>query len=122
MIKLTFCLHRLPALSREEFQRYWREEHAPLVASHAETLGIRRYVQTHAETHEMNDGIRASRDAPEMYDGIAELWWESWDAFFAAGENPGAEAAGAALLEDERKFIDLSRSPLWFNQEHVIVG
>ncbi|HBT35125.1 MAG TPA: EthD family reductase, partial [Hyphomonas sp.] len=24
MIKLTFCLRRLPHLSREEFQRYWR--------------------------------------------------------------------------------------------------
>jgi hypothetical protein len=23
MIKLTFCLRRLPHLSREEFQRYW---------------------------------------------------------------------------------------------------
>ena len=40
MIKLTFCLRRLPHLSREEFQRYWREQHAPLVAKHAKTLGI----------------------------------------------------------------------------------
>ena len=39
-----------------------------------------------------------------------------------AGENPGNAEAGAALLEDERKFIDLANSPLWFNEEHVIVG
>ena len=32
MIKLTFCLRRLPHLTREEFQTYWREQHAPLVA------------------------------------------------------------------------------------------
>ena len=31
MIKLVFCLRRQPHLSREEFQRYWRECHAPLV-------------------------------------------------------------------------------------------
>ena len=31
MIKLTFCLHRLPHLSREDFQRYWFEKHAPLI-------------------------------------------------------------------------------------------
>lgn len=122
MIKLTFCLHRLPHLSREAFQHYWREEHAPLVARHAETLGIRRYVQCHAETHEFNAAVRASREAPEMYDGVAELWWDSWEALFAAGENPGNADAAAALLEDERKFIDLSRSPLWFGREHVIVG
>ena len=44
MIKLTFCLVRLPHLSREEFQAYWRGTHAPLVASVAGTLKIRRYV------------------------------------------------------------------------------
>ena len=42
MIKLVFCLRRLPHLSREEFQRYWREQHAPLVARHAETLRLAR--------------------------------------------------------------------------------
>ena len=31
MIKLVFTLRRSDRLSREEFQRYWREEHAPLV-------------------------------------------------------------------------------------------
>lgn len=122
MIKLTFCLKRLPGLSREEFQTYWREKHAPLVAKHAKTLGIARYVQTHALTHDFNAVMQGSREAPDMYDGIAELWFESWEALFKAGENPGNAEAGAALLEDERKFIDLSRSPLWFNEEHVIVG
>ena len=48
--------------------------------------------------------------------------WTLWEALFKAGENPGNAEAGAALLEDERKFIDLARSPLWFNEEHVIVG
>ncbi|HIG21009.1 MAG TPA: EthD family reductase [Henriciella marina] len=122
MIKLTFCLHRLPHLSRDEFQTYWRENHAPLVAKHAKTLGIARYVQVHALTHDFNGVMRDSRDAPDMYDGIAEIYFESWDALFEAGQNEGNAEAGAALLEDERKFIDLPRSPLWFNEEHVIIG
>ena len=33
MIKLTYALVRLPHLSREAFQTYWFETHAPLVAS-----------------------------------------------------------------------------------------
>jgi hypothetical protein len=57
-----------------------------------------------------------------MYDGIAEIFFESWESLFAAGGQEGNAEAGQALLEDERKFIDLSRSPLWFNEEHVIVG
>ena len=76
MIKLTFCLHRLPGLSREAFQKYWYENHAPLVAKNREVLRIRRYIQLHSVTHSANDGIRTTRKGPEMYDGVAELWWE----------------------------------------------
>ena len=36
VIKLTLCLRRKPDLTVEEFQRYWREVHAPLVAERAE--------------------------------------------------------------------------------------
>src|SRR5205814_2758132 len=78
MIKLTFCLHGVPGVSREEFQRYWREHHAPLVMKHREVLRIQRYVQMHSATTELNDVIRAGRNAPEMYDGVAELWWNSF--------------------------------------------
>jgi uncharacterized protein (TIGR02118 family) len=122
MIKLTFCLHRLPSLSREAFQRYWFEKHAPLVARHRETLRIRRYVQMHSATTELNDVVRAGRNAPEMYDGVAELWWESFDDLAAATASPEGQAAGLALLEDERKFIDLHRSPLFFGEEKTIIG
>ena len=75
MIKLVFCLKRLPHLSREEFQRYWRERHAPLVARHSATLAIQRYVQVHTRTDELNEMLRGSRGGPEEFDGVAELWW-----------------------------------------------
>ncbi len=51
-------------MTREEFQRYWLEEHAPLVREHA----------------------------------------------------------GAALLEDERRFIDHSRSPIFLAEEHEVIA
>ena len=54
MIKLVFALRRRGDLSRDEFQRYWREHHAPLVRSHAEVLGIRRYVQVHTLPDELH--------------------------------------------------------------------
>lgn len=124
MIKLTFCLHRLPSLSRDEFQRYWREQHAPLVAHHAATLRIRRYVQTHSlpDGDPVNAGLRASRGGPEDYDGVAELWWDSLDDLAAATASDEGRAASLALLEDERRFIDLARSPLWLGREHVVIG
>ena len=121
MIKLTFCLHRLPHLTRVAFQRYWFDNHAPLVARHSQVLRIRRYIQMHSVTDAINDAIRASRDAPEMYDGVAELWWDSIEDL-RGPQTPERLAAGQALLEDERKFIDLPRSPLFFGNERVIVG
>jgi len=122
MIKLTFCLVRLPHLSREAFQTYWFETHGPLVASVAETLKIRRYVQLHSLPEEMNAGVGASRNAPPEYDGVAQLWFDSLEALAENGHRPEAQAAAAMLLEDERRFIDLQKSPLWWGQERVVVG
>ena len=122
MIKLTFCLRRLPHLTRDDFQRYWRETHAPLVAARAKTLGILKYEQVHAGFDEMSAAARASREASQPYDGIAEIWFESEDAMRANGQNPGVAEAARELLEDERNFIDLANSPLWYNKAHTFVG
>ena len=121
MVKLSFCLHRLPSLSRAEFQRYWREQHAPLVARHREALRIQRYVQLHAADTPANALLRASRGGPEPYDGIAELWWRSEADLAEATASDAGRRAGLELLEDERRFIDLARSPLWLGVEHEIL-
>jgi uncharacterized protein (TIGR02118 family) len=120
MLKLCFCLHRLPHLSRAEFQRYWREEHAPLVARHREALRIQRYVQLHSADSPANALLRASRGAPEEYDGIAQLWWRSEADLAEATASEAGRRAGLELLEDERRFIDLSRSPLWLGVEQEV--
>lgn len=122
MVKLTFALRRLSHLSREEFQRYWLEQHGPLVRSHAEVLGIRRYVQTHTLDDAFQVALIASRGAPEPYDGVAELWYDSLEAIAAAVSTNEGRAASIALLEDERRFIDHAASPLWFGEEHEIIA
>jgi len=123
MIKLVFTLRRRPDMSREEFQRYWREQHAPLVARNAEALGIRRYVQTHACDTDLDETLAGARESePRFYDGVAELWWDSIEELIAAATSEAGEAAGQALLEDERRFIDLAHSPLWLGEENVVIG
>src|SRR5437667_5192399 len=111
MIKLVYCLRRLPELPREEFQRYWRENHGPLVRDRAGALGIRRYVQVHTLDSPLNEAMRASRGSdPDIFDGVAELWWESPEAFSAgAGAAEGRQAA-REIYEDEKRCIDLSGS------------
>lgn len=122
MIKLTFCLHRLPSLTREAFQLYWFERHAPLVRKHSEFLRIRRYVQVHSLSIGANEALAASRGAPGMYDGVAELWWDSLEDFHLGAASADGRAANRELLEDERKFIDLARSPLFVGEERPVVG
>ena len=122
MIKLTFCLRRRPGMTVAEFQQYWRTTHASLVAERAEVLGIRRYVQVHtAELPGLHKALRTRNGgAPLPYDGVAELWFDSLDNL--GGDDPAKRQAANELLEDERKFIDLPNSPMWFANEHVVVG
>ena len=118
---LIFCLRRLPHLTREEFQRYWREHHAPLVQRHAAVLGIRRYVQAHTINPALSPVIAAVRGAPEPYDGVAELWFDEGE-LVSRSAMPEALDAGRALLEDERRFIDLAHSPIFFAEERVVIA
>lgn len=122
MIKITFCLRRLPSLSQPAFLDYWYNNHAPLVARHKEVLRIRRYVQLVPADTALSEPMQRARGAPEAYDGVAELWFESEADLQASRSDPAAAKAGRELLEDEKKFIDLARSPIWFSRERVIIG
>lgn len=123
MIKLMFCLRRLPHLGVEEFQDYWLNQHGPLVRSVAKVLNIRRYVQSHTQFDPRLGGVSNARGTVELpYDGVAELWFDDIEAILASGVTEEGRAAGQLLLEDEQRFIDLPNSPLYFVREHVIVG
>jgi hypothetical protein len=79
-------------------------------------------VQLHTADSPANALLRASRGAPEEYDGVAELWWRSEAELAEATASEAGRRAGAELLEDERRFIDLARSPLWLAVEHEILA
>ncbi len=122
MIKLTFCLRRKPELSREEFQAYWRGEHAELVKQHSEVLNIRRYVQSHTDHGAVNEALQSGRQVEiEAYDGVAELWFDSVEAMMVQASDPAAAKAGAELVEDEARFIDLANSPIFVTSENFVV-
>jgi uncharacterized protein (TIGR02118 family) len=122
VVKLLFCLRRRDGMSRDEFEAYWRGTHAPLVRSHAEVLGIRRYVQSHSVPDAISVAMAGARNPPEPYDGVAELWFESLDAVGAAVATPEGRAAAVALFEDEQRFIDHARSPLMMVDEFEVVA
>ncbi|ALV91051.1 MULTISPECIES: EthD domain-containing protein [Pantoea] len=123
MLKLIMCAKRNPAISREEFDHHWRNVHAPLVRKHAELLGIRRYIQTVPYANpEAQDALQKTRGTLAVdFDGCAELWWDDLPSHLAARKTEQGLAALRELIEDERKFVDLENSQLWYGEERSII-
>lgn len=123
MIRLVYLHHRQPDRSLADFQDYWRDVHGPLVARYQRELRLLRYVQVHRIEDPMNDQLAGARGGMEPpYDGVTEMWWESEDDLAASGADAAGQAAAAELVTDERRFIDLPRSPLWLAHEYPQVN
>jgi uncharacterized protein (TIGR02118 family) len=106
MFKAVILVHRRPGLSREDFSRYWRDDHAPV----GSTLpGLRRYVQNHAST--TPDGSAAP------YDGFVEVWFDNQEAFEKAMSSPETEIVNT----DVANFVDVDRMQPFFVEEVVVV-
>ena len=124
MLKVMYCVRRRPDLTREEFDRYWIEHHAPLVRAQQDALGIRRYVQTVPLANpEAQRRLQASRGAEAVdFDGCAELWYDDMETHLAVRTTPEGLRAVQLLIEDERRFIDLGRAQLWYATERTIIS
>lgn len=118
--KLIYCLRRREDIPKAEFYRYWLEDHGPLVRSLAEAIGACRYVQSHTTMEEANHQFMLVRGHAEPFDGITELWWRTAQDMQKGMMTPEGQAAQAALMKDESKFIDFSRSCLFMTEEHEI--
>ncbi|OZG26132.1 ethyl tert-butyl ether degradation protein EthD [Williamsia sp. 1138] len=120
-VHLIFCVKRLETISQEKFLDYWHNVHGPLVRERAEVLGILRYEQAHPVPGNPAGPIAQLRGAPDPFDGVASLWFESLEQFQAGGSTPEGRRAAGELLEDEKRFIDLEKSPLWLADDRVVV-
>jgi uncharacterized protein (TIGR02118 family) len=101
MVKFIAAMRRKPGMSSQEFHRYWREGHAPLVQSLPGFFGyVRRYVQSHAV--EVPGDKFAGFDV-SGFDGFAELWFDSLADAEKAFTSPGYLGT---IRADERKFVD----------------
>lgn len=121
MICLSHALTRLPHLSREAFLTHWREVHAPLVASLANDLGIRRYLQIHGLSDEIAATLGRSSTAT-LCDGVAQVWFDDQSAALRTRDTPAGKAAFALLRQDESRFIAREKSFSWWGEPHLILG
>jgi uncharacterized protein (TIGR02118 family) len=118
MIKFVMCLTRHPDMSREDFQDYWLNKHGPFFMENAKAMRAKKYVQSHTLETPLNAGLRASRGMLAEYDGVAEVWFESEADLIEGMSSPEGQRLGVALLEDERNFIDHTKSSAFIVREH----
>ena len=105
-IKVASYFKRKAGMSVEDFQRYWRTQHAEVVQS---LPNLQRYVQNHVLA-----ASYAQADPP--FDGVAEVWFESIEVMQANAGHP----ALAQVREDEANFIDGASMSEMLCSEHVV--
>jgi len=113
MVKIIVCAVRKPGMGHEEFDRYWRNQHAAVIKSVPEfTRHVRRYVQCHL----------AAQDTPFLeagsYDGVAELWFDDLAAMNAAFSEPRYLEV---IRPDELKFVDMERTVSLVTEELEVI-
>ncbi len=118
MIKFVMCLTRHPDMTRDEFKDYWMNKHGPFFMRNADVMGAKKYVQSHTLDTPLNEGLRTSRGMLPEYDGVAEVWFESVEALMEGLNSAEGQKLGVALLEDEKNFIDHSKSSAFMVEEH----
>lgn len=105
MVKVIVLLPRRNGMSQEEFARYTREQHLPLVTK---LPGLRRLVVNHV--------LPNPNGPPPAYDAVAEDWFDDLAAMGAAFES----AEGQAVLADAPNFLDMTRLQVLAVQEEDI--
>jgi uncharacterized protein (TIGR02118 family) len=90
MVKLVCLLQRPSSVSREDFHRWWTEEHIPLVRKFP---GLQKYV--------VSLTTRALLGETDEWDGVAELWFLKDEDIEAAY----SEVAGATGKADTMRHV-----------------
>ncbi|UCC60552.1 MAG: hypothetical protein JSV02_01630 [Dehalococcoidia bacterium] len=78
-------------------------------------------MQAHKTDDPLNEALREPHNAIEPFDGVAVIVGDRADLEKALGTVEGLEAV-QELLDDEGRFIDLSRSAIWIAEEQVFLG
>lgn len=97
MIKIVWFVKRAEHLSREEFERWWLEEHVPVARA---APGLRRYVVNLAQP---DVGLAGKPATEPDWDGVAEQWFDDEEALNAAyGREVAADIRADSLAHMSR--------------------
>ncbi len=116
MVTLIVCIKRKEGMSREDFTRYWRDNHGPLVRSCA---SFTRYLTGYSQYHLSGDGnAEAEFGVAGTYDGIARLEFRSAEDMERAFADPDYLAN---VRPDEPRFIDIAGCLSFVTEESRVI-
>ncbi len=118
--KMTWAGSRRADLTPEQFQNHYINNHGKLVSGYGALLGIKKYDQMHLIDDPLNEELRSRRGTGDPYLVSAEFIWDFKEMVPIKNGNAKKEAQ-AAIAEDEKRFIDFSKSTIWMADEHVII-
>ena len=105
MVKVIVLLTRRHDISREDFERYLRETHLPLVVR---IPGIQRLIM---------NLVLSDPNGPALdYDAIVEHWFDDAQAMESGFASPEA----TAIFDDIPNFLDLSRFKIMVTKEEDV--
>ncbi|KAJ9603009.1 hypothetical protein H2200_012304 [Cladophialophora chaetospira] len=116
-IKCTYLLVKRNDLTQAACHETWLKDHGPYVDTFADVSNMAKYIQSHTIAPEANADIVAKRGFSAPLDGITEVWVADPAASKTGGEQL---KAGEALVEDERRFVEMGKSRCFMTKEHVI--
>ena len=122
-IKFCYLLQPRAGMTAADCHRTWNMEHGYLIRRHSQATRFARYIQTHTLDDELNEAFRQTRGGPPAYAGLTEAWFDRYDLGKILGDPTSEGARGFGLfLEDEKRFIDFTRSTLFAAKEIVFIA
>ena len=119
-VKLIHFLRKRPELSQEEFDRRWKDEHAPVVLDALRSAGIlRKYVQSPRLPLDpaMFKGTLFEAGGVGLHGGIEEFWFRSLDDLARLRNDP---AAWERIRSSDRRLTAQSGSFAMVTTERVV--
>jgi uncharacterized protein (TIGR02118 family) len=114
MVKVSVILKRKAGTSSEEFRRYWREVHGPLLLAQPTLM---RHVHRYVQCHSIADAFDGMPGISAQFDGIAELWGDNVDDVKRGLAEP---AYVEVIRPDEEKFLDAPNCVMMVTEEVIM--
>lgn len=118
--KITYLLQGKAGMTDAEVHRTWHDDHGRLVRGLSEKVNMRKYIQSHTVEPDYARAVFSTRGVQAPLTGITEVWVDSPASLESGFDTAEGRQIGEVLIEDERRFIDLSRSRCFLSKEHVI--